>query len=204
MNTWLVFVSLILVSVGGCSGTGQRIDLTIPGSTSAASPPPSTGPRIAVLPFKDLRVEQAHLGQREHLWGGQSYFDLPNGTVSQATAQAFVEYLARHGWRAFLEGGPNTNSSDVTIQGTITELSVDAKSGFMRTDLSVKNSLAFQISNHSDQSLVRERVSGAATDRVFWFHPDDAQRLLSELLESNFQKFMNDVRLDGTTMRLSH
>jgi hypothetical protein len=86
--------------------------------------------------------------------------------------------------------------------GTLTDLSINAKSGFMHTDLSAKNSLAFQIKNHSDNTLVRERVSGSATDQVFWFDQEDAQALFNELLESNFQKFVSDVRIDGRAVRL--
>lgn len=72
----------------------------------------------------------------------------------------------------------------------------------MHTDLSAKNTLALQIINHSDDSTVRERVSGSGTDQVFWFEPEDAQALTTELLESNFQKFMNDVRIDGRAIHL--
>ncbi len=72
----------------------------------------------------------------------------------------------------------------------------------MHTDLSAKNTLAFQIINHSDDSIVTERVSGSGADQVIWFEPEDAQALTTELLESNFQKFVNDVRIDGKTIRL--
>ncbi|MFI5247865.1 MAG: hypothetical protein ACHQWV_04860, partial [Nitrospirales bacterium] len=79
---------------------------------------------------------------------------------------------------------------------------IDAASGVMHTDLSAKNTLAFQITNHSDNSIVMERVSGSGTDQVFWFKPQDAQALTTEVFESNFQKLVNDVRIDGRTIRL--
>jgi hypothetical protein len=72
----------------------------------------------------------------------------------------------------------------------------------MHTDLAAKNTLVLQIINHSNDSTVRERVSGSGTDQVFWFDPEDAQALTTELLESNFQKFVNDVRTDGRSIRL--
>jgi hypothetical protein len=72
----------------------------------------------------------------------------------------------------------------------------------MHTDLSAKNTLALQITNHSDDSTVRERVSGAGTDQVFWFEPEDAQSLATELLEKNFQKFLADIKVEGRTIRL--
>jgi hypothetical protein len=211
MNRWhkevgvkvlLYIVTLVVLGVAGCAGKGERIDVAIPGNWTAAPAASSAGPRIAVLPFDDQRVNQSRLGQRDHLWGGNSYFDVPKGTVSAASAQALVDYLNRRGWRASLANAPGRDGADVTILGTITDLSIDAKSRFMHTDLSAKSSLAFQITNHSDDSIVRERVSGAATNQVFWFTADDAQSLFTDLLESNFQKFMSDVRIEGRAIRL--
>jgi polyhydroxyalkanoate synthesis regulator protein len=72
----------------------------------------------------------------------------------------------------------------------------------MHTDLSVKDTLTLQIINHSDDSIVDDFVSGSGIDQVIWFEPEDAQTLIGELLESNFQKFVNDVRIDGQAIRL--
>lgn len=199
--SWLRF-GVVLVSLVGCAGKGERIDVAIPGTFTSAAATSSSGPRIAVLPFDDTRAAQVHLGQRAHLWGGTSYFDLPNGTVSKASAQALVDYLTRHGWRASLARTQGSEGADVTILGTIQDLSIDATSGFMHTDLSAKNTVRLQIMNHSDGSTVRERVSGSGTNQVFWFEPEDAQALTTELLESNFRKFVTDVRIDGRTLRL--
>lgn len=193
---------VVLVCIVGCAGKGERIDVAIPGKVTSAAGVSSGGPRIAVLPFDDKRANQMHLGQRAHLWGGTSYFDLPNGTVSKASAQALVDFLNRQGWRAAMARTQGSEGAHVTILGTIQDLSIDATSGVMHTDLSAKSTLVLQIINHSDDSTVRERVSGSGTDQVFWFEPKDAQTLISELLESNFQKFVNDVRVDGRTIRL--
>jgi len=199
---WVSLVVVALLAVVGCAGQGETIPVAIPGKFSGAAATSVSGPRIAVLPFQDKRADQRYLGQRAHLWGGQSHFDLPKGTVSDAGAQAFVEYLNRQGWRAALVKAPGADAADVTIQGTITDLSIDAKSGVFHTDLSAKSHFTFQIMNQSDDSTVRERVSGSATDQVFWFDPDDAEVLLTDLLESNFRKFVNDVRIDGRAVRL--
>ena len=193
---------VLIMSVVACAGKGERIDVAIPGNVTSTEPTSSGGPRIAVLPFDDKRGNQMHLGQRTHLWGGTSYFDLPTGTVSKASAQALVDYLNRQGWRASLARTQGSDDAQVTILGTIQDLSIDATSGFMHTDLLARNTLALKIINHSDDSTVREQVSGSGTDQVFWFEPEDAQALTTELLESNFQKFVNDVRVDGRTIRL--
>ena len=202
MRVSLSCLCVVLISVVGCAGKGERIDVLIPSKGASADAASSGGPRIAVLPFDDKRANQMHLGQRAHLWGGTSYFDLPSGTISKAAAQALVDYLNRQGWRASLARTQASEGAHVTILGTIQDLSIDATSGFMHTDISAKNTLVLQIINHSDDSAVRERVSGSGTDQVFWFEAGDAQALTTELLESNFQKFVNDVRIDWRTVRL--
>lgn len=117
-------------------------------------------------------------------------------------AKALGDYLNKQRWRASLARTQGSEDTHVTILGTIQDLSIDAASGVTHTDLSAKNTLALQIINRSDDSTVRERVSGSGTDQVFWFEPEDAQALTTELFESNFQKFVNDVRIDGRTIRL--
>ncbi len=193
-----------LVSLIGCAGKGERIDITIPGpytGTTMSGRAPGTL-RVAVLPFEDKRANQAHLGTRSHLWGGTSVFDLPTGSVTKASAQALVDYLNRQGWLASLARTPGNDGADVTIQGTIQDLSVDATSGVMHTDLSAKNTLMLQVTNHRDDSVVRERVLGVGTEQVFWFEPEDAQALTTELFEKNFQKFLGDIRVEGRTIKL--
>lgn len=204
-RTWRQILMCVgLIALVGCAGKGERIDILIPGGatgdgfSSVATP----GPRIAVLPFQDLRTDGAHLGTRSHLWGGVSYFDLPSGTVAKSTAQALVDYLSRQGWKASLSRTPASEGADITIAGTIESLSVDAKSGFMHTDLTATNALRFTISNHSDASVVRERVSATGSDRVFWFDQGDAQHLTTDLFESNVRKFLADLRIEGQTIHL--
>lgn len=203
LSCWLL-IYVGMLALGGCAGKGERIDIAIPGGTtdggtvSMATP----GPRIAVLPFEDQRPNQIHLGTRSHLRGGVSYFDLPNGTLADATAQALVDYLSRRGWKVSLAHTPGSDGADITIAGTIQSLSVDAKSGFMHTDLTATNALSFQIMNHTDESVVRERVSGAGSDRVFWFDQADAQHLTADLFDTNFKKFLGDLKIEGRTLRL--
>ena len=194
-----------LVSLIGCAGKGERIDITIPGQYTGAAVSGRGAPetlRVAVLPFEDKRGNQVHLGIRSHLWGGTSVFDLPTGSVTKASAQALVDYLTRQGWLASLVRTPGNDGADVTIHGTIQALSVDATSGVMHTDLSAKNTLMLQVTNHRDDSVVRERLLGVGTEQVFWFEPEDAQALTTELFEKNFQKFLGDIRVEGQTIKL--
>jgi hypothetical protein len=157
--------------------------------------------RVAVLPFEDKRENRAHLGKRSHLWGGTSFFDLQRGNVSEATAQALVEFLNRQRWEATMAREAGQDGADVTITGTIQDLSIDASSHFMQTELTAKNTLLLQITNRSDGSVVHERLLGTADDWVFWFEPEDAQAMTNELFEKNFQRFLGDIRVEGQTIR---
>ena len=204
-RTWRQILMCVgMVALAGCTGKGDRTDILIPGGTTGGGPSSIavSGPRIAILPFEDQRSNAAHLGTRSHLWGGVSYFDLPSGTVAKSTAQALVDYLTRQGWKASLARTSASEDADITIAGIIESLSIDARSGFMHTALDAKNALSFQITNHSDDSIVREHVSGTGTDRVFWFDQEDAQRLTTELFDSNFQKFFKDLRIEEKSIRL--
>jgi len=202
-GSWSLVWCTGLIIMMGCAGKGEKIDVAIPGKfVGPTGHQSSTGPRIAVLPFDDKRTNQAHLGMRSHLWGGTSYFDLPNVSVSKAGAQALVDYLNRQGWKAAMARTIGSDGADVTIVGTILDLSINAKSEIMHTDLSAKNAMAFRVTNHGDESVVRERVSGTGTDQVFWFDPEDAQRLTDELMEKNLQKLVGDLRIEGRSIRL--
>lgn len=112
MNTSWSLICVMLVSLVGCAGQGERIDVAIPGKFTSEAAASVGGPRIAVLFFDDKRAAQMYLGQRAHFWGGVSYFDLPNGTVSKASAQALVEYLNRQGWRASLARTAGNDGAD--------------------------------------------------------------------------------------------
>jgi hypothetical protein len=37
---------------------------------------------------------------------------------------------------------------------------------------------------------------------VFWFDPEDAQELLNELYNKNFEKFVADTKIDGAILKL--
>ena len=80
-------------------------------------------------------------------------------------------------------------------------LSIDATSGWMHTDLSAKNTLMLEVRNHSDNSGVRMNIHGVGTDQVFWYEPEDAQALTTEVFEKNFQKSLGDIRIEGRTIR---
>ena len=194
---------LWIIAAVGCAGKSERIDLTVPVVSGAEEKVVSmSSPTVAIQPFEDNRTDRSHLGTRHHLWGGESHFSLPSGTLGDATAQAFTDFLKGKGWNATVGKGNGTVKSDITITGKLVDVGVDAKSSIGQTTLNAKSRMVVQVKNHADGSQVRETLTSTGTNQVFWFDPEDAQALLNELYSKNFEKFVTDTKLDGMILKL--
>jgi hypothetical protein len=188
--------------VAGCAGPGERIDLKIPSPVGGKTVAGISSATVTILPFVDERTDRLRLGTRSHLWGGESQFSFPSGTLGEATAKAFADYLKGKGWNATLAQGNEAAGSDITITGTIVGLGVDATSGIGQTTLNANSRMVVQVKNLADGSQVRETLTSAGSNQVFWFEPEDAQELLNELYSKNFEKFVTDTKLDGKILKL--
>ena len=192
-----------VILVAGCAGKGERIDLTVSTANGGDGKAVAmSSPTVAIQPFEDHRTDRSRLGTRHHLWGGESHFSLSNGTLSEATAQAFADYLKGKGWNVAVAGGDRGTGADVTITGTLIDVGVDATSGIGQTTLNAKNRMLVQVQNHADGSQVRETLTSTGSNQVFWFDPEDAQELLNELYSKSFEKFVTDTKLDGKILKL--
>lgn len=200
----IVGVGLLgVILAAGCAGKGERIDLTVPTANSAGEKVVAmSSPTVAIQPFEDHRTDRSRLGTRHHLWGGESHFSLSDGTLSEATAQAFADYLKGKGWNAAFAEGDRAGGADVTITGTLIDVGVDATSGIGQTTLNAKNRILVHVENHADGSQVRETLTSTGASQVFWFDPEDAQELLNELYNKSFEKFVTDTKLDGKILKL--
>ena len=200
----IVAIGLLgIILAAGCAGKGERIDLTVPiVSGTGEKVDAMSSPTVAIQPFEDHRTDRSRLGTRHHLWGGESHFSLSNGTLSEATAQAFADYLKGKGWNATVAEGNRAAGADITITGTLVDVGVDAKSGIGQTALNSKNRMIVQVQNHADGSQVRETLTSTGASQVFWFDPEDAQELLNELYNKSFEKFVKDTKLDGKILKL--
>jgi hypothetical protein len=198
------FVGIGLLGIllaSGCAGKGERIDLKVPIVSQADEKVVAmSSATVAIQPFEDDRTDRSHLGTRYHLWGGESHFSLQSGTLGYATAQAFADYLKGKGWNATVANG--AVEADMTITGKLVDVGVDAKNGIGQTSLNAKNRMVVQVMNHADGSQVRETLTSTGTNQVFWFDPEDAQELLNELYNKNFEKFVTHTKLDGKILKL--
>jgi hypothetical protein len=187
----------------GCAGTRERIELNVPVASGAGEKAVAmSAPTVAIQPFEDHRADQSHLGARHHVWGGESHFSLSKGTLGEATAQAFADYLRGKGWNAVVAKGNGTDGVDILITGKLIDAGVDATSGIGQTTFHAKSRMAVHVQNHADGSQVRETLTSAGDNQVFWFDPEDAQELLNELYNKNFEKFVADTKIDGAILKL--
>jgi hypothetical protein len=44
--------------------------------------------------------------------------------------------------------------------------------------------------------------NGAESDSVFWFEPEDAQRLVNEVLDDSFAQLIQSTRIESKVLRL--
>ena len=192
-----------IIIATGCASKGERIDLKVPTANRAVEKIVAmNSATVAILPFEDNRTDRLHLGTRYHLWGGESHFSLPSGTLGEATAQSLTDYLNGKGWNATVAKDNGAVEADITITGKLVDVGVDAKSGIGQTTLNAKSRLVVQVKNYADGSQVRETLTSTGTNQVFWFNPEDAQELLNELYNKNFEKFVTDTTLDGKILKL--
>jgi hypothetical protein len=78
-----------IILATGCAGKSERVDLKVPIASGADEKVVAmSSATIAIQPFEDDRTDRSRLGTRLHLWGGESHFSLPSGTLGEATAQA--------------------------------------------------------------------------------------------------------------------
>lgn len=203
-HSQFLIIGLLGVSLAtGCAGKGERIDIDVPVANVAGEKVAAmSSPTVAIQPFEDHRADRSHLGVRHHLWGGESHFSLSSGTLSEATAEAFADYLKGKGWNVTVAKGNRTTGADLTITGILIDVGVDAESGIGQTTLNAKSRMAVEVQNHADGSQVRETLTSAGSNQVFWFDSEDAQELLNELYNKNFEKFVKDTKLDGKILKL--
>ncbi|MCC6142038.1 MAG: hypothetical protein IT389_15665 [Nitrospira sp.] len=193
-----------LVWLGGCAGKSEEVPMNVgiaPAATPAAVAPVSSV-KVVVIPFQDDRSDRMKLGTRHTRMGADQILTVKSGTVGEATAKAFADYLTRKGWRAqYVSSASQTGGADVVISGKVLELSTDAHSMIGSTNITAKSKVTVQASNQGDGSSITSTNSHTGNYNVFWYAPEDGEEILSEVLERNFEKFMSSTKFDGAALR---
>lgn len=203
-----VAVGLLLLM--GCSGKGDIIPMNLTPKakemTDASSAvKPMAGPKVVVIPFEDARADHAKVGSRSSMWGGETDFQVSSGSAGEETGQALADYLKRKGWLAqYQKAAPaeSEHGPSIVLSGKILDLAVEAKRGFLMTDIEARSKLVIQVNNREDgSSIVRTDAHSGSHDNVFWFEPQDGEELLAEVLEKNFERFVLNTKLEDRSIR---
>ena len=192
-----------LLGMVGCAGQNDAVPISLRLKPQIEKPSEATvrSVSVSVTPFLDDRSNQGKLGLHKALWGPSHPLVSKNGPVGEAIAKRLAEYLVRQGWQAqYVSPGGNL-SGGVVISGKVLEGAVDAQGAFGSTEIVGKNKLVLHAKNSSDGSSITDTVSHTGTYSVFWFSPTDAEEIFSEVMEKNFEKFVEQTRFDGKVLK---
>ncbi len=202
-----VGIAVGLALVWGCAGTGEMVSLNVqPRQPFVQSGQPEPL-KIVILPFEDLRADKTKIGQRTHLGGGVTNFNV-NGSVPGVTiAEALAEALRwqgwnRRGWDArVVQSGVEISGADIVISGDIQEFSTHAKSRVFNTKLKGESRLVIRAKNLTDDSSTQRNIQGEQTKLVFWFTSEDIETLMSALLQDGIDRFITDTKIEGRALK---
>jgi uncharacterized lipoprotein YajG len=189
-----------LMTLTGCSTKGQVVTLDVqavaPGG-DAAGKAMGGDTNVAVGSFEDGRPQKNQIGVRHHLFGGETPFDVAGGKPGEVVGRVMGEYLKRKGWSINPNGAP-----DVAVSGKVLDFSADADSKLFSTEITVRTKVVVEAMNKADGSIVRMTLNGDGSQRVFWFEPEDVQKLLSEVLTESLEKLVVNTKMEDKQLRL--
>ena len=189
---------LAALFISGCQGTGKIVKLRIQHVESAVDSKGSPL-TVSVSPFDDRRQSSEHLGMRARGGGGQTYFDVMDGTLSQRVTSSFVDFLNQAGLSASPANG--AGPADVSIEPTIQKFTVRATDRPLSVFLEVDAVMAFTVHNAADESTVRIAIGVGGTDNEVFFSEKDLEELIGEVLAEGFEEFLEKVEVQGQVLK---
>ena len=189
---------LAALFISGCQGTGEIVKLRIQHVESAVDSKGSPL-TVSVSPFDDRRQSSEHLGMRARGGGGQTYFDVMDGTLSQRVTSSFVDFLNQAGLSALPANG--AGPADVSIEPTIQKFTVRATDRPLSVFLEVDTVLAFTVHNAADESTVRIAIGVGGTDNEVFFAEKDLEELIGEVLAEGFGEFLEKIEVQGQVLK---
>lgn len=207
----VVGVSLVgvMAVMAGCVGEGKTRYLDVRTPTAAAPSPEQEPVKIVIEPFEDRRDDKTRVGQRTHLWGGVTVFNVTGERPGEVIAQALADRLKNRGWRGRpwkVQVGRSADvpDADIVIGGQVQEFSATAKSRVFSTVINASNKFSIQARNVEDSSVTIRSVEGAQRTTVFWFAEEDVQELLAATLKDGIDRFIADTMVADRALRPAH
>ncbi len=202
-----VCIAVGLALLWGCAGTGEMVSLNVQPQqpfVQSGQPEPL---KIVIEPFEDLRAEKSRIGQRTHLGGGVTNFNVSGGQPGVTIAEALAETLRQRGWNRrgwdarVVQSGVAISGADIVIGGEIREFSANAKSRVFNTKLTGESRLVIRVKNLADDSTTQRNIQGEQTKLVFWFTSEDVETLMSGLLQDGIERFLTDTKIEGRALK---
>ncbi len=184
--------------LSGCHGSGEISKLRVQHVESDIDSKGSTL-TVAVSPFDDRRQASKHLGLRIHQGGGETYFDVMDGTLSQGVTSSFVHFLNQSGFSASPAEG--IESADIRIEPAIKKFRVQAIDRFLSSFIEVDAIMAFTIHNSADDSTVRIAIGVGETDSGVFFTEEDMEQLIGKVLTEGFEELLEKTKIREQTLK---
>lgn len=199
----------VMVVTAGCVGKGDTRYLDVRTPTTAAPSPEQEPVKIVIEPLEDRRADKTRVGQRTHLWGGETVFNVAGEYPGEVIAQALADRLKNRGWRGRpwkVQVGKSVDvpDADIVLSGQVTEFSATAKSRVFSTVLNTSIKLSIQARNVKDSSTTIRSVEGGQRSTVFWFAEEDVQELLASTLKDGIDRFIADTMVTERALRPAH
>ena len=200
-------VAVGLALLLGCAGTGEMVSLNLQTQQPFAQSSQTEPLKIVIEPFEDLRTDRSKIGQRTHLGGGVTNFNVNGGAPGVTIAEALAETLRQRGWNRrggdarVVQAGVGVSGADSVIGGEIRDFSTNAKSRVFNTKLTGESRLVIKARNLADDSSTVRNIQGEQTKLVFWFTSEDVETLMSGLLQDGIERFITDTKIEGRTLK---
>ena len=200
-------VAVGLALLLGCAGTGEMVSLNLQTQQPFAQSSQTEPLKIVIEPFEDLRTDRSKIGQRTHLGGGATNFNVNGGAPGVTIAEALAETLRQRGWNRrgwdarVVQAGVGVSGADIVIGGEIRDFSTNAKSRVFNTKLTGESRLVIKARNLADDSSTVRNIQGEQTKLVFWFTSEDVETLMSGLLQDGIERFITDTKIEGRTLK---
>ncbi|MCS6288315.1 MAG: hypothetical protein H8K10_04985 [Nitrospira sp.] len=200
-------VAVGLALLLGCAGTGEMVSLNLQTQQPFAQSSQTEPLKIVIEPFEDLRTDRSKIGQRTHLGGGVTNFNVSGGAPGVTIAEALAETLRQRGWNRrgwdarVVQAGVGVSGADIVIGGEIRDFSTNAKSRVFNTKLTGESRLVIKARNLADDSSTVRNIQGEQTKLVFWFTSEDVETLMSGLLQDGIERFITDTKIEGRTLK---
>ena len=200
-------VAVGLALLLGCAGTGEMVSLNLQTQQPFAQSSQTEPLKIVIEPFEDSRTDRSKIGQRTHLGGGVTNFNVNGGAPGVTIAEALAETLRQRGWnrRAWdarvVQAGVGVSGAGIVIGGEIRDFSTNAKSRVFNTKLTGESRLVIKARNLADDSSTVRNIQGEQTKLVFWFTSEDVETLMSGLLQDGIERFITDTKIEGRTLK---